>query len=125
MQEGVSPAVLSAGALLCPAMVWFGEEPIVETVRERIHAWLDQEARVDLMLVVGISAEVYPRCGVYPHCACVGGDGGGVQYRRAERGGLRESGCQVEGRKFVFKGSVCGGGVAGVFEGGHWGCEGR
>ncbi|GAO18296.1 uncharacterized protein UV8b_06232 [Ustilaginoidea virens] len=44
-----------------PGVVWFGEE-LDKAMLERINDWIAQE-RVDLMLVVGTSAQVYPAAG--------------------------------------------------------------
>ena len=58
-------------ALLRPAVVWFGE-PVDESARDRIHDWLDEVPKVDLMLVVGTTAVVYPAA-AYIHAARVQG----------------------------------------------------
>ena len=59
------------GSLLRPAVVWFGE-PIEEAARNRVHDWLDEVPQVDLMLVVGTTAVVYPAA-AYIHAARVQG----------------------------------------------------
>lgn len=53
-------------SLLRPAVVWFGE-PIPLHATNRIHKWLDV-GKVDLMLVVGTSAQVWPAAN-YIHAA--------------------------------------------------------
>ena len=65
------PVCPVCGALLRPAIVWFGE-PIPEESRERVHDWLDEVEKVDLMLVVGTSAVVFPAA-AYIHAARVQG----------------------------------------------------
>ncbi|KAL8715715.1 MAG: hypothetical protein Q9220_000382 [cf. Caloplaca sp. 1 TL-2023] len=57
-------------SLLRPAVVWFGEQ-IPSTARSRIHQWLDL-GPVDLMLVVGTSATVWPAV-FYIHSARLSG----------------------------------------------------
>ena len=57
-------------SLLRPAVVWFGE-PIPMPAIDRIHKWLDG-GKVDLMLVVGTSAQVWPAAN-YIHAARVAG----------------------------------------------------
>ncbi|KAI4250255.1 MAG: hypothetical protein LQ352_005409 [Teloschistes flavicans] len=60
------PHCPECASLLRPAIVWFGEQTPI-TSRERIHSWLDQGS-VDLMLVVGTSATVWPAA-IYIHSA--------------------------------------------------------
>ncbi|KAI4197348.1 MAG: hypothetical protein LQ350_005969 [Teloschistes chrysophthalmus] len=60
------PHCPQCASLLRPAIVWFGEQTPLSS-RERIHSWLDQGS-VDLMLVVGTSATVWPAA-VYIHSA--------------------------------------------------------
>ncbi|KAL9072995.1 MAG: hypothetical protein Q9161_003217 [Pseudevernia consocians] len=57
-------------SLLRPAVVWFGE-PVPMPAIDRIHNWLDG-GKVDLMLVVGTSAQVFPAAS-YIHAARVAG----------------------------------------------------
>jgi NAD-dependent deacetylase sirtuin 5 len=48
--------------LLRPGVVWFGEqlpESVIETVRD----YLEEEEKIDLILVIGTSAKVYPAAG--------------------------------------------------------------
>lgn len=65
------PRCPECSSLLRPAVVWFGE-PIPESSRDRIHDWLDEVSKVDLMLVIGTSAVVYPAA-AYIHAARVQG----------------------------------------------------
>ena len=64
------PKCPRCACLLRPAIVWFGEQ-VPWPLRERIHSWLD-EGTVDLMLVVGTRAEVWPAA-IYIHCARLAG----------------------------------------------------
>ena len=57
-------------SLLRPAVVWFGESLPMPAI-DRIHDWLDG-GKIDLMLVVGTSAKVFPAAG-YIHAARVAG----------------------------------------------------
>ncbi|KAL8872827.1 MAG: hypothetical protein Q9174_001605 [Haloplaca sp. 1 TL-2023] len=52
------PTCPQCQSLLRPAVVWFGE-PLAMSARDRIHSWLDI-GKVDLMLVIGTSATVWP-----------------------------------------------------------------
>ena len=57
-------------SLLRPAVVWFGES-LPMTAIDRIYDWLDG-GKIDLMLVVGTSAKVFPAAS-YIHAARVAG----------------------------------------------------
>ena len=57
-------------SLLRPGVVWFGESLPMSAI-DRIHKWLDA-GKVDLMLVVGTSATVWPAAN-YIHAARVAG----------------------------------------------------
>ena len=57
-------------SLLRPAVVWFGESLPMPAI-DRIHDWLDG-GKIDLMLVVGTSAKVFPAAS-YIHAARVAG----------------------------------------------------
>lgn len=57
-------------SLLRPAVVWFGE-PLERSAIDRIHHWLDV-GKVDLMMVVGTSATVWPAAN-YIHAARIAG----------------------------------------------------
>lgn len=57
-------------SLLRPAVVWFGESLPMPAI-DRIHDWLDG-GKIDLMLVVGTSAKVFPAAS-YVHAARVAG----------------------------------------------------
>jgi NAD+-dependent protein deacetylase sirtuin 5 len=49
-------------SLLRPGVVWFGEALPVDTINA-IEAWIDESEKIDLMLVIGTTAEVYPAAG--------------------------------------------------------------
>ncbi|KAL8768496.1 MAG: hypothetical protein Q9209_005287 [Squamulea sp. 1 TL-2023] len=73
----LSPAPVSSlphcprcDALLRPDIVWFGEQT-PRAARARIHEWLDA-GPVDLMLVIGTSATVWPAA-IYIHSARLAG----------------------------------------------------
>lgn len=48
--------------LLRPGVVWFGEALPQETINA-IQAWIVESEKIDLMLVIGTTAEVYPAAG--------------------------------------------------------------
>ncbi|KIY00472.1 uncharacterized protein Z520_04157 [Fonsecaea multimorphosa CBS 102226] len=53
--------------LLRPGVVWFGEG-LPEDVIGEVHEFFDRPEKIDLMLVIGTSAKVYPAAG-YTHIA--------------------------------------------------------
>ena len=67
LKEADLPRCPLCDSLLRPAIVWFGE-PLDMAVIDRIHGWFDAEPKVDLMLVVGTSAIVFPAA-AYIHTA--------------------------------------------------------
>lgn len=48
--------------LLRPGVVWFGES-LDENMIESIDTWIEKSPKIDLMLVIGTTAEVYPAAG--------------------------------------------------------------
>jgi NAD-dependent deacetylase sirtuin 5 len=50
---------LKCSSLLLPAVVWFGE-PLSQNMFDETNAWIDEEKKPDLMLVIGTMAQVYP-----------------------------------------------------------------
>ena len=87
-------------SLLRPAVVWFGE-PLQRPAIDRIHHWLDG-GKVDLMMVVGTSATVWPAAN-YIHAARTAGARIAV-FNTEKPGmdddpvmGLREQDCFFEG----------------------------
>jgi NAD-dependent SIR2 family protein deacetylase len=48
--------------LLRPGVVWFGEQLPIK-VLDTIQEYLDEEEKIDLILVIGTSAKVYPAAG--------------------------------------------------------------
>ncbi|KAK2761638.1 hypothetical protein FQN54_001466 [Arachnomyces sp. PD_36] len=48
--------------LLRPGVVWFGE-PLPEKTISTIENWIDSSDKIDLILVIGTSAQVYPAAG--------------------------------------------------------------
>jgi NAD-dependent SIR2 family protein deacetylase len=53
------PHCPKCSSLLRPADVWFGES-LSRTIFDEINAWIDAEKKLDLMMVIGTMAEVYP-----------------------------------------------------------------
>jgi len=53
------PHCPKCSSLLRPAVVWFGESLSVPQYKEII-AWIDEERKLDLMIVIGTRGEVYP-----------------------------------------------------------------
>jgi NAD-dependent SIR2 family protein deacetylase len=49
-------------ALLRPGVVWFGES-LPEDVIDVVETWIDESPNIDLMLVIGTSAQVWPAAG--------------------------------------------------------------
>jgi NAD+-dependent protein deacetylase sirtuin 5 len=49
-------------SLLRPGVVWFGEA-LPEDTLAAIETWIDSSPKIDLMLVIGTTAEVYPAAG--------------------------------------------------------------
>jgi len=49
--------------LLRPGVVWFGETLPEDTIEE-VDSWIDQ-GKIDLMLVIGTTATVYPAAGMH------------------------------------------------------------
>lgn len=56
------PACPKCKSLLRPSIVWFGEPLPMDTIGE-VDEWLKEAEKIDLCLVVGTSAEVYPAAG--------------------------------------------------------------
>jgi NAD-dependent SIR2 family protein deacetylase len=57
--ESELPHCPKCSSLLRPAVVWFGE-PLSQNMFDEINAWVDEEKKLDLMLVIGTMAQVYP-----------------------------------------------------------------
>ena len=49
-------------AVLRPGVVWFGES-LPGRMLDRVHAWMDDKRGIDLLIVIGTSASVYPAAG--------------------------------------------------------------
>lgn len=56
------PKCPQCGGLLRPGVVWFGEALPSRTMRA-VEEWFDASPRIDLMLVIGTSAQVWPAAG--------------------------------------------------------------
>jgi len=53
------PQCPRCSSLLRPGVVWFGES-LSRTQYDEIIAWIDEERKLDLMIVIGTKGEVYP-----------------------------------------------------------------
>lgn len=53
------PHCLKCSSLLRPAVIWFGES-LSQPMFDEIDTWIEEEKKLDLMLVIGTRAEVYP-----------------------------------------------------------------
>jgi NAD-dependent deacetylase sirtuin 5 len=53
------PHCPKCSSLLRPGVVWFGES-LSQAMFDEINAWIDAEKKLDLMMVIGTSAQVYP-----------------------------------------------------------------
>jgi NAD-dependent deacetylase sirtuin 5 len=53
------PRCPKCSSLLRPGVVWFGES-LSQSQFDEINAWIDRERKLDLMMVVGTRAEVFP-----------------------------------------------------------------
>ena len=53
------PHCPKCSSILRPGVVWFGE-PLSKSMFDEINAWIEEEKKLDLMLVIGTTAEVYP-----------------------------------------------------------------
>jgi len=86
-------------SLLRPGVVWFGEALPEDTIGA-IEAWISESEKMDLMLVIGTTAEVYPAAG-YIQRARLRGARVAVINMDSENlgatGGLREEDWMFEG----------------------------
>ncbi|PVH76467.1 DHS-like NAD/FAD-binding domain-containing protein [Cadophora sp. DSE1049] len=57
--ESELPHCPKCDSLLRPGVVWFGEA-LSKPMFDEINAWIEKEKKLDLMLVIGTMAEVYP-----------------------------------------------------------------
>lgn len=56
------PQCPQCGGLLRPGVVWFGETLPARTI-EAVDEWIEKSPHIDLMLVIGTSAKVWPAAG--------------------------------------------------------------
>jgi NAD-dependent SIR2 family protein deacetylase len=56
------PECPQCGGLLRPGVVWFGETLPARTI-QAVDDWIESSPRIDLMLVIGTSAKVWPAAG--------------------------------------------------------------
>lgn len=62
LEEHDLPHCPKCNELLRPGIVWFSESLPPNTLRE-VDQWIEKEEKIDLMLVIGTSARVYPAAG--------------------------------------------------------------
>lgn len=82
------PHCPKCNSLLRPGVVWFGEALSVDTI-DTIEGWLETRRKVDLMLVIGTTAEVWPAAS-YIHKARL--KGARVAVINMDSGHMGESG---------------------------------
>ena len=89
--------------LLRPGVVWFGEN-LPENTMQEIDAFID-EGKVDIMLVIGTSAKVYPAAGYVTHAKARGARIVVVNMEGQEQGGLGTAG-YLRQKDFLFVGDA-------------------
>ncbi|KAF2722712.1 NAD-dependent deacetylase-like protein sirtuin-5 [Polychaeton citri CBS 116435] len=62
LQPKSLPTCPNCNNLLRPGVVWFGER-LPQNVHTRIAEWFNMPSKVDLVMVIGTSAQVYPAAG--------------------------------------------------------------
>jgi len=79
------------GGLLRPGVVWFGE-PLPEKTMIVVDAWMRKPEKIDLILVIGTSARVYPAAGYIDEARAKGARVAVVNTDKADTGknGLRK-----------------------------------
>ncbi|KAL9593920.1 MAG: hypothetical protein Q9219_007316 [cf. Caloplaca sp. 3 TL-2023] len=97
------PHCPQCASLLRPAVVWFGEQ-VPFSAREQIHTWLDK-GPVDLMLVIGTSATVWP-ASIYIHCARLAGARIAVFNTEEANPELDDESQKLTQRDWFFKGDA-------------------
>ena len=74
------------GGLLRPGVVWFGETLPEKTILT-VDKWIDKAEKIDLMLVIGTSASVYPAAGYVDKARAKGARVAVVNTERADTPG--------------------------------------
>ncbi|KAL8950144.1 MAG: hypothetical protein Q9222_003798 [Ikaeria aurantiellina] len=97
------PQCSQCTSLLRPAVVWFGEQ-IPSAARDRIHQWLDI-GPLDLMLVVGTSATVWPAV-FYIHSARVAGARVAVFNTEEPESEVDDESLRLTDKDWSFKGDA-------------------
>ncbi|CAK7240070.1 MAG: hypothetical protein STHCBS139747_001507 [Sporothrix thermara] len=87
-------------SLLRPGVVWFGEKLDEETLRS-VDQWV-AAGKIDLMLVIGTSAEVYPAAGYIERARKAGAVVATINLEAESREGLKA----LRSRDFAFGGSA-------------------
>ena len=88
------PHCPKCNSLLRPGVVWFGEA-LSQAMFNEINAWIDREKKLDLMLVIGTRAEVFPAARFVAtarekgaRIAVIDLDDGGIGQRMGHCGGV-------------------------------------
>ena len=74
------------GGLLRPGVVWFGETLPEKTILA-VDKWINKPERIDLMLVIGTSASVYPAAGYVGEARAKGARVAVINTERADTPG--------------------------------------
>ena len=84
--------------LLRPGVVWFGEM-LPEKVINKIDAFIEEPKKIDLILVIGTSAQVYPAAGYIDEARAKGARVAVINMDKADtgRGGLDKGDWFFEG----------------------------
>jgi NAD-dependent SIR2 family protein deacetylase len=88
-------------ALLRPGVVWFGEE-LPEDVLDEIDAWIEDSKHIDLMLVIGTSAVVWPAASYIAKARAKGAKVAVVNLDAAEMGIMG----MLRARDWLFEGDA-------------------
>lgn len=89
--EAQLPSCPKCNQLLRPGVVWFGE-PLSREMFNEIQAWIEKDKKVDLVLVVGTRAEVWPAASFVTRAREAGARIAVIDTKAEERGELGECG---------------------------------
>jgi len=59
IEESELPHCPKCSSILRPGVIWFGES-LNQTQFDEVNSWIDEEKKLDLMIVIGTQAEVFP-----------------------------------------------------------------
>ncbi|CAD0101089.1 unnamed protein product [Aureobasidium mustum] len=84
--------------LLRPGVVWFGES-LPSKVLNTVDSFIDDSSKIDLIMVIGTSASVYPAAGYVDHARAKGARVAVINADRADEpaGGVRDNDWFFEG----------------------------